>query len=82
MIETEKNPNQLILKISLSGHEELHNYQKGIRGLLRRIEITNCDPDLKENIKAVYQLLSHLQPEPSLVNNSNSFQHNLDLGNA
>jgi hypothetical protein len=82
MIETEKNPNQLILKISLSGHEELSNYEKAIRGLLRRIEVTNCDPDLKENLKAVYQLLSHLQPEHALVSSNNSSQHNLDPGNA
>jgi len=82
MTEAEKNPNRLILKISLSGHEELHDYQKGIRGLLRCIDVTNCDPDLRENIKAVYQLLSHLQPEHVLVHNNNSLPHNLDSGNA
>jgi len=61
---------QLKVEFEISTIEELHSYEKGIRGILRKIEIANCDEELKENLKAVYELLSHLQPEPSLVNNT------------
>jgi hypothetical protein len=73
---------QLRVEIGISNIEELHSYQKGIRGVLRQIEIASCDEELRENLKAVYQLLSHLQPEHALVNNNNFSQHNLDSGNA
>ncbi|HTJ53221.1 MAG TPA: hypothetical protein VL443_27390 [Cyclobacteriaceae bacterium] len=73
---------QLKVEIEISNIEELHSYQNGIRGILRTIEIASCNQELKENLKAVYQLLSHLQPEHALVSNNNSSQHNLDPGNA
>lgn len=49
------------LSLPLKNIETLLAYQRGIRGILRRIEIDHVDDELKENIKAVYELLFHLQ---------------------
>lgn len=74
--------NCLRITIPNSGMEELDNYHKSILSLLSNFEITACDQELKGNIKAVYELLSHLQPEQSFVDNTNSIQHELGLGNS
>lgn len=47
--------------IPIASHEKLIRYQNGVRGLLRKIEVENCDPETKEDIKAVYELLTHLR---------------------
>ena len=56
------NPRENQLKIILpdSGMEELYRYQKGLLNMLSKIEIENCSPDFKEDLKSVYKLLSHL----------------------
>lgn len=46
--------------ISIASHENLTRYQDGLRGLLRKIEIEDCDPETKEDVKAVYELLTDL----------------------
>jgi hypothetical protein len=46
--------------IPISDLEELANYQNGMLGILRKIEIDNRDPELTENLKYVYKLLMHL----------------------
>lgn len=62
MIEEGKNSGFRIV-IPISDMEELANYQKGLMGVLRKVEVGNCDPALKENLKCVYELLSHLVPD-------------------
>lgn len=62
MIEEDKNSRFRIV-IPISDMEELANYQKGLMGVLRKVEVGNCDPVLKENLKYVYELLSHLVPD-------------------
>jgi len=72
MIEEEKKLGLRIV-ILVSGMEELAKYQKGLMGVLRKIEVDNCDPVLKENLTYVYELLSHLIPD------KNSFIHQREL---
>jgi hypothetical protein len=52
---------ELKIFISITSIEKLNRYQCGLLGVLSRIEIGNCDPELKENIKAVYELLTQLR---------------------
>lgn len=62
MVEEQKNLGFRIV-IPISGMEELAKYQKGLMGVLNKVEVGNCDPTLKENLKYVYELLSHLVPD-------------------
>lgn len=67
MVEEGKNLGFRIV-IPVLDLEELAKYQKGLMGVLNKVEVGNCDPELKENLKYVYELLSHLVPD------KNSFQ--------
>lgn len=49
--------------IPIADMDELSKYQRGLLGVLRKVEVGNCDPRLKENLKSVYELLSHLVPD-------------------
>lgn len=60
MIRYNSLENQLQIIIANSGLEELYRYQKGLLSILSTIEVESCSPDLREDIKAVYSLLSHL----------------------
>ncbi|MEO9485475.1 MAG: hypothetical protein ABJG47_18590 [Ekhidna sp.] len=41
-------------------NQELYNSRKGILGLLRRVELDECDERLKEDLKSVFGLLNLL----------------------
>lgn len=60
MVTRDPSKNQIKIEINVSSIDELFNYQKGLMSLLGRIQIDNCDTRLKENLKSVYKLLSHL----------------------
>jgi hypothetical protein len=45
------------------GIEEIHNYKKGIIGILGKIEIDINDELMKENLMSVYKLLNHLSQD-------------------
>jgi hypothetical protein len=60
MVKIEKRSSQLKISIPISGMEELHTYQKGLLGILVKIETCEYDPDLMENLRAVHTLLAHL----------------------
>lgn len=62
MIEEHENPGLQIV-IPITNMDELTKYQCGLLGILRKVEVGNCDPGLKENLKSVYELLSHLVPD-------------------
>lgn len=62
MIEEDKNTGFRIV-IPISDMEELSKYQNGLMGVLSKVEVGNCNPQLKENLKCVYELLSHLIPD-------------------
>lgn len=63
MVVINSGKNQLKVDIPISGIDELHKYQNGLLSILRKIKIDNCDPEFKEHLKTVYELLSHLQPK-------------------
>ncbi|MEM6831650.1 MAG: hypothetical protein AAGA66_13025 [Bacteroidota bacterium] len=60
MISYNQNENELQVTIPVEGIQELYAYQKGLLGVLGEIQIAGCDEKLRENLKSVYQLLSHL----------------------
>ena len=47
--------------------DDLQRYQKGILRLLGEIEIGDCNSDLKENLKAVYEILGHFGMDTDFV---------------
>lgn len=55
------NENQTLFEIPVKGIEKLASYERGIRGILKKIEVSNCDPELMENVKSMYELLGQLQ---------------------
>jgi hypothetical protein len=59
MVHEEKNSGFRIV-IPISGMEELAKYQQGLVAILNKVEVGNCDPILKENLKYVFELLSYL----------------------
>lgn len=63
MVEFEETTSTLKIIIPVSSMDEVEKYHKGLLGILRKIEIDNCDPALKENLKSVYELLSHITTE-------------------
>jgi hypothetical protein len=67
MIEYDSSHNPKKIIIPVSGVEEVQKYQKGILGILGKIEIDHCKPGFKEDLKAVYELLSHLLMSKELL---------------
>lgn len=63
--DSSKNPKKIVIPVS--GAEDVQKYQKGILGILSKIEIDQCKPGFKEDLKAVYELLSHLAPSKELL---------------
>ncbi|MBT1704909.1 hypothetical protein [Chryseosolibacter indicus] len=53
------NGGQHLLKITISvtDFEELQKFQRGIINLLSKVEIDDCNPEAKEEIKSLYKLL-------------------------
>jgi hypothetical protein len=66
MIVFDKENEKLHIHIPLNGYEELLSYQRSILGVLSEIEIQDCKPELKEHLKKVYCLLSHLLMDSNL----------------
>ncbi len=61
----------MIIEITVSDIHELQAYQKGILGVLAKVELDSCDQSLKEDVKSVYKLLGHLIIEngvPEFIN--------------
>lgn len=53
------NSHQNLLKITIpvANFEELQKFQQGIINLLSKIELDDCKPEVKEDIKSLYKLL-------------------------
>lgn len=66
MIEHDKNNRPRKIVIPVSTQDEILRYQLGILGILSKIEVGKCTPDLKEDVKATYDLLKHMQTEDNL----------------
>ncbi|MCG8321289.1 MAG: hypothetical protein MI921_17430 [Cytophagales bacterium] len=60
MTEYNQKENYLKITIPLSGIDELQDYKNGILRVLKEIEIDNISGELKDSLKSVYKLLSHL----------------------
>jgi hypothetical protein len=60
MIKLDEKNSEMKIVIPISDMDELSKYQRGIMGILRKIEVGNCDPTMKEHLESVYELLSHL----------------------
>ena len=60
MIVYNEKENLLKITIPLLGIEELRDYQNGVLGVLRQIEIEDCNPELLGYIMSVYKLLGHI----------------------
>lgn len=58
-IHDPKSMQRIVIRIS--NQHELAKYQKGLMGLLHRIPVQECDLELAENLKSVYDLLTILQ---------------------
>jgi hypothetical protein len=61
MADSRMGGKEALIVIHIRGDEQLLRYEQGIRGILRKIEVGKCEPELIENIKAVYELLAQLQ---------------------
>ncbi|MDN5215036.1 hypothetical protein QQ020_23345 [Fulvivirgaceae bacterium BMA12] len=60
MIVYNEKENLLKITIPLLGIEELRDYQNGVLGVLRQIEIDDCNPELMGHVMSVYKLLGHI----------------------
>lgn len=67
MVEYNHLSNSLKITIPNSGLLQLATYRRSILCLLSKLEIDNCDSEQKENIKAIYGLLSHLESESKSI---------------
>lgn len=61
MIEFSTDKKQLRICIPVSNFGVIDKYHQSIVSLLDKIEIDDCNPDQRENLNTVYELLSHLQ---------------------
>lgn len=75
MTEWNKDQNRLIIKISDVGYHDLHRFRKGLLAVLAKVSIENCEPEFKESLKSVYELLSHLRFKGSSFNDCVSYEH-------
>lgn len=60
MEHVEKPETGLLIIIPNADIEDINKIRKGLLSILAKVKIENCDSEFKENLKAVYQLLSHL----------------------
>ncbi|MDN5210479.1 hypothetical protein QQ020_00420 [Fulvivirgaceae bacterium BMA12] len=63
MIVYNEKEGQLKIIIPLSGIEELCDYQSGILGVLRQIDINTASKELSAQVMSVYKLLGHISLE-------------------
>jgi hypothetical protein len=56
--DSANSPQRIIIPIS--GTEDVFRYQRGVLGILGKIKMHTCGPALKEDVKAVFELLGHM----------------------
>lgn len=61
MTESNIDRKEKLITIPVIGIEKLVSYERGIRGILGKIEVGKCEPELMEHVKSVYELLEQLQ---------------------
>lgn len=68
MVEFSADQKHIRIYIPVSGLRDINRYHKGIITILDRIEIEGCSPEFRENLTAVYELLSHMLPDKEFLN--------------
>lgn len=55
--------NKNLLKIIIPGADEtdLLRYREGLLSILQKVTIDNCDLNFREQLKAVYEILGHME---------------------
>jgi hypothetical protein len=61
MTSFNQNTNELEITIPAKSISDLHEYQKGLLGILAEIKVNNCDKATKQNLNSVYKLMNHLK---------------------
>lgn len=62
MIEISSDQNHIRICIPVSNVKDINRYHKSLINVLDRIEIDDCNPEFREDLITVYELLSHLIP--------------------
>jgi hypothetical protein len=62
MIELSADQNHIQICIPVSDVKDINRYHKSLINVLDRVEIDDCNPEFRENLITVYELLSHLVP--------------------
>ncbi len=65
MIEYVNDRREIRITIPNAKIDQVPRYYHGLRGILGKIEIGNCEPELMENLKVVFDLLTLLGPQRS-----------------
>lgn len=63
MVTYDEEEDQVWVTIQLAGIHELSDYQNGVLGMLKKIEIEDFDKSSGEELKYYHQLLNHLLEE-------------------
>lgn len=71
--------NQLIVTIPGKDIKDLYTYRSSILGLLARVEIENCSPEIKVELKAIYELLLHLHTKEEMEVQETELPYNSDV---
>lgn len=61
MILQDSEKNQLKIEIPITSLDEWTKYHNALLSILRKISIDKCDPQFKDDLKVIYELLSHFQ---------------------
>lgn len=73
------NPDSCLkIIIPISDSEELFRYQRGLINLLSKVEIGDCNPEVRDDVKSVYRLLSHLVDNKNSILNDSPFLNDIE----
>jgi hypothetical protein len=67
MIELSADQNHIRICIPVSDVKDINRYHKSLINVLDRVEIDDCNPEFRENLITVYELLSHLVPSKEFL---------------
>jgi hypothetical protein len=68
MIEFNSDKKMIRICIPVTNLRDVNRYHKSIINVLDRIEISDCNPEFRNDLINVYELLSHLVPDKEFLN--------------